>query len=444
MSHIATTAWVDGILIQPQHFEQQERAFKDYVFRSLGYLADNAWGLDTIVVDDDALELNKIVFKAISGRFQDGTVFHVSGADLATLAMSVDQNIADELVYLTLPMNEQISEMPINSKRFYLAEVKLENSLNPSEPESPVVVKKLALGLSLGSQLKAEDCALPILKIKRSDESQGIMLDENYIPPHLNSKNMAMVIRMIDFSLGLLERKQKQLAHSIAAPLQTRTLTSQTDVGLLQLLNRSTVQLTHLSNLERLAPADLYEFYVLLLAELGTFYQKDRLAITLPSYSHQQLSLLFQQARDELSRVLKTRFEHQAISIDLVKQEEMGIYQAYIDSDTLLQNSDLVLAVRGNDVADNHSREEHIKLSDLASMRDIVYLQLAGVELERLNVAPPQIPYFEDALYFRAKPEGKHWQSMLSSKELALYDESQSGDALSLWAIPHARDEQGV
>ena len=163
------TAWVDGILIKPQHFEQQERAFDNRVIQSLHYIQPYLWGIDNAVVNVDLLTQGKIQFTALSGRFQDGTVFDLTANMLARLSLDIDEPIANEIIYLGLPTNDFVSEAADATRRFVLEEIQTTNTLTPTEPTTPVLVRQLNLSLLRAQQNREAYLQLPLLKIKKSD-----------------------------------------------------------------------------------------------------------------------------------------------------------------------------------------------------------------------------------------------------------------------------------
>ena len=436
------TAWVDGILIKPQHFEQQERALHYRLLRSLNYMQPYSWGIDALVTDPDLLAQSKIQFTALSGCFQDGTIFELEATMLAHLSLDIDEPIANEVIYLGLPTNDFISEQADMTKRFVLEEIEATDTLTPTEPATPILVRQLNLSLLRSEQNRESYLQLPILKIKKADPEAGITLDENFIPPSLNVNSNTNLSRDLQAMLLLIRRKQKQLGKTVVSPLQSRTITSTTDIALLQVLNRYLVQLTQLKALPVLHPYLLYQTYTQLLAELGTFYRQDRLAIEIETYQPQKLQEIFSLAKHQLVHILQTKFEHQATEIALTQQA--GIYQAKFEDASLLINSTIILSIRHNDQSMRDKIAAHIKIAANDELANIIRLQLSGVKCKTLNLVPPQLPYYEDALYLQLNKKGQRWESIAQQQSLSIFLGKTDNVTPRLWAIPELDNNRDI
>ena len=71
--------WTEGLFLQPQHLQQQERYFERLVRTSTGGLRPYAWGLTQLELDTDLLTLGKFAIRSVAGLLPDGTPFSVPG-----------------------------------------------------------------------------------------------------------------------------------------------------------------------------------------------------------------------------------------------------------------------------------------------------------------------------------------------------------------------------
>ena len=96
--------WSEGMFLQPQHFQQQDR----YVGRQLeGRLSSSVawpWGLVALQVDDAALLQGRLALVGARGVLPDGLVFSVPGDDPAPAAFEVPADVRDQVVVLAVPM----------------------------------------------------------------------------------------------------------------------------------------------------------------------------------------------------------------------------------------------------------------------------------------------------------------------------------------------------
>ena len=77
-----------------------------------------------------------------------------------------------------------------------------------------------------------------------------------------------------------------------------------------------------------------------------------------------------------------------------------------------------------------------IKIGTVEKIRDLVNLQLPGISLRALPVAPRQIPYHAGLVYFELDRSGDAWKELAASGGFALHLSGEfPGIKLELWAI---------
>lgn len=436
MSDFDLTAWVDGILIKPQHFERQEQALKAQMHTSLARLGDHAWGIESVQIDEAMLPLGIIKLKHIAGCFEDGTEFYYGPQDRYGIEIKLQNTIANEMIYVAIANNEWVNEHAVTTHRYALDEIVASNTTDRDAPATPLLTRRLNLQLLRESDKKEGHHYFPLFKIIKSDPDNGIVLDTDFIPPSLNVAKNKMLIALLTRSNLLLDRKQKQLAGLLGAPLQGRNISSLTDIILLQTLNKHLTVFTELAQRMHLHPNKLYRQYQLLLAELGTYYQEKRLAIKLPVYNHLALQACFEAASVHFTELLQLKFEHQANQC-VLRQDEQHLYHANFEKIQSLNSAEIILGLR---VSDEQQRDQLSSLTKIASahqINDIINLQLSGLSYKICDLVPPQLPYYDDMLYLRLEKTGKHWQAITNEKHMAIQlGGLHKGVQVMLWAIP--------
>lgn len=436
MGNFNFTAWVDGILIKPQHFELQENAMMELFNQSITRLAPYYWGVDNVEIDTKQLELGIIKIVTLSGRFANGVEFNLTSSSRHSLEIKIDEIIANQNVYLAIANNHLVGESADSGKRYVLDEVMAANTSDKTAPESPILTRRLNLQLIMESQREQYSICYPIFKIKKSDPELGVVLDASYIPPCINVISNSYMYNLLNRSIMLIQRKQNQLASNLGSPLQGRNLTSLSDIALLQLLNKYQIIFKQLLTNNYLHPNHLYQQYQIFLAELGTFYQQQRTAIELPEYQHLNLQHCFMEASKKLTEILQLKFEHQANQLSLKKDKDNIYHYKVIDLDTF-KRSELILGIR---VADENLRTRLASFTKIASMQelnDIVNMQLSGLQYKRLDLVPPQLPYYDDMLYLRLQRIGKRWDSIIEQENLAIsLSGIEKNIEVKLWTIP--------
>src|SRR5450830_1564803 len=71
--------WSEGLFLRPQLFQQQERYLENYAHKRSAPLSPFFWGFRHFSIDDESLNLGKLVLARASGIFQDGTPFDIPG-----------------------------------------------------------------------------------------------------------------------------------------------------------------------------------------------------------------------------------------------------------------------------------------------------------------------------------------------------------------------------
>jgi hypothetical protein len=109
--------WQEGMLLRPQHFQQNDRYY-DYQLKTRTQKLDSyAWGFFELEIDRQFLNMGKLVVSKASGILPDGTLFDI-GAEREPLALDVPPNTGNTPVYLALPL-ATISRAAARSSRTY-------------------------------------------------------------------------------------------------------------------------------------------------------------------------------------------------------------------------------------------------------------------------------------------------------------------------------------
>jgi len=71
--------WGEGLFLQPQHLQQQERYFEHLIRASTAGLVPFAYGVSQLDLDTDLLTLGKFAVRSAAGILPDGTPFNIPG-----------------------------------------------------------------------------------------------------------------------------------------------------------------------------------------------------------------------------------------------------------------------------------------------------------------------------------------------------------------------------
>jgi type VI secretion system protein ImpJ len=137
--------------------------------------------------------------------------------------------------------------------------------------------------------------------------------------------------------------------------------------------------------------------------------------------------------RASLSAVLEQR----AIPIP-IEAKKFGISVATVVDRTLYGTAVFVLAARADLPAEELRQRfpAQLKLGPVEKIRDLVNLQLPGVPVHAVPVAPRQIPYHAGFVYFELDQSHELWSQLKTSGGVAMHVAGEfPGLAMEFWAI---------
>lgn len=434
------TAWVEGMLVTPQHFQQFARATHYHRVTAMHYLHPYAYGFKSLTLNQTALVHGKIQVSQAEGLFSDGSLFKISEQD----ALTIDSDAAsrDVTVYLGIPVNDHLSEHNAKNARYHLAEIRLTDQVaTPQAQQRPILVQQLNVRLLTEHDALDDYYTLPIAKVKTVSEEKGIVLDTTFIAPCLDIAASPILQDYLTHLLAFMARKQTQLSASLVNPIQSQTVASVTDILLLQLLNRYHALLTHYQALPVLHPYLFFQTITTLLAEMRTFLHNDRKLDKVPLYQHQALAETMAAVIQPLFDWLNAQFHHQAFKLALSTSRE-GLFQSETIEPQQLDHADFIVVFTADMPGERLQAQlgTHVKVAAPDTIEDLLNLQLSGLPLVPLSVVPPQLPYQAEAAYFRINPTDNNdalWAAVKTHQSLAIaVSQLYPNLNVTLWAIP--------
>ena len=209
------------------------------------------------------------------------------------------------------------------------------------------------------------------------------------------------------------------------------------DFLLLQVCNRYEPQLVHARQSPVLHPEHFFALLLALAGDLSTFRDSKRPSELVP-YNHDDPARCFHALMNDLRQSLSMVREQSAIPIEL-QERKYGIRVAIIPDLELQRSAVFVLAVNAQmDSEQVRARfPTQVKIGPAERIRDLVNLQLPGVTLRALPVAPRQIPFHAGFCYFELETRGNEmWRQLETSGGLAMHIAGDfPGLELEFWAI---------
>ncbi|MCU7648138.1 type VI secretion system baseplate subunit TssK [Pseudomonas piscis] len=442
MSWNNRVVWSEGMFIGTQHFQQHDRYLENLIDARSRPLATGAWGFSELRIDQGLLAQGKLAIISARGLLPDGTPFNIPHDDLAPSPLSIDDNLRDGLVYLALPLKragarDTVDEGEELGGARYLSQVREVRDDNAAfENRAPVAVGSRALRLLTVQDGLSDYAAVGVVRIKEKRADRALVLDDSYIPPLLDVAASKPLSAFRSELLGLLHQRGEALAGRVVAS-GAGGASEIADFMLLQLVNRAQPLISHLNQISPLHPERLYSELVSLAGEFSTFSNSSRRPLDFPQYQHDELALSYAPVMQALREALSMLIDSKATPIPIV-EKAYGVHVAMLADRTLLDNASFILVVRA-DVPGETLRgrfAQQSKVGSVEHIRDLVNLQLPGIGLLPLPVAPRQLPYHAGSTYYELDRGSEHWKQLAHSGGFAFHVAGEfPGLNLAFWAI---------
>jgi type VI secretion system protein ImpJ len=432
--------WFEGMAVGPQHFQQQDRYVDSQIrMRTLAHV-HHGWGFMEFSIDEQYLPLGKVVLNRARGFLPDGTLFEV-GQEV--LSLDITPGVTNRRVALALPLSpEGASEVRQEglhgiSTPYVAHRIPVRDSVAGSRKEVEVACCRLDLRLMLEEETEVKGfISMPVVQILECKPDRTILLDKDFMPTFLHLSASSALSGYLREIVGLLSHRGDQLALRVSSAGQTGTAEA-ADFWLLQCINRAEPVFRHLGSAPCLHPEEFYVCLHGLVGELATFAESRKRPAEFMPYDHSAQDAVFSNLMSHARQALSMVLEQHAVELPL-QQRKYGILVSPIHDRNLLASAIFVLAV----VADMDSEflratiPKQLKISSVERIRDMVRLQLPGIKVRVLPVAPRQIPFHAGKTYFKLEISSEELAQLELSGGFALHVSGAfPGIQLQFWAI---------
>ena len=446
MSLNSKPLWTDGMFILPQHMQQQNRYLETLVERRSSALDGNGWGLRALSLDRERLRLGQVAVTACEAIMPDGSVLSIPADIEPPPLRDLPADTRGRLVKLALPARrgdalEAADAEPGRSLRYRPADLEVRDSTSPARELAMLRVAVPRVFLLLDGEDESDLVTLPLARVEQVDASGGVQLAPTFVPPCLRCNahgRLAEVMREVE---GLLRGLGTTLAGRVDPSRLVGEMAGILDYLLLATINRWEPLFASYGATGGVHPQALHTAMLQLAGELATFGGKSRRPPSFPPYRHDDIEASIEPVLAAIRAGLLVVIDERVVSLPL-QARDYGIWIAPIAERALLRGARFVLAAR-SDAPPETMRTGfpmQVKLGPIDVIRDLVNLQIPGIPLEPLNVAPRELPYYGGYTYFELDQSHELWSRMANSSAFALHVGSEFGGlALELWAIRAAR-----
>jgi type VI secretion system protein ImpJ len=442
MSVYNKVVWSEGLFLQPQHFQQQDRYFERYVETRCQALTGHSWGFTEIEIERDFLSIGKFGLRRLAGVFPDGTPFRMPDDDPLPPPIDIGANVRDQLLYLAVPLRRS-GELEVERTaaadglvRHEIRELQARDATANGSDTVVVEVAALRTRLLLAPDVTDAYALLPLAHVVECRVDKQVVLEDRFIPTVLHARAATRLMTITTELLGLLHQRGEALGGRVMGTGRGAAAEF-ADFLMLQAINRCEPQFAHYADTGAVHPEDLYQACVTAAGDLATFTTTSKRPPKFPGYRHDRLRESFEPVIAALRASLSVVLEQNAISIPL-ESKKFGISVAIVSDRSLYSSAVFILAARADLPAEELRRRfpAQLKVGPVEKIRDLVTLQLPGVPVAPVPVAPRQIPFHAGFAYFELDQNNELWAQLKNSGGLALHVAGEfPGLAMEFWAI---------
>jgi type VI secretion system protein ImpJ len=433
MSERRPVVWSEGLLLTPQHFQQNDRAMRHMLAQRFRMARAFDWGLAALHIDAEAVKNGRIVIGAAAGVLPDGTPFALPDDDPVPPQRSVEGRFQarDDALTLYLGMTAPGAARPQLGDAAtrgaagprYAAEALEVADDNTAQNARTVDVQRRHFQILFPDDAIGDHDALPFAEVTRTSEG-GFALRESYIPPCITIGASEALMRQLRSIHEMLIGRSTTLGDQRRQRGGIADFSAQDTANamLLYTVNGRIPALSHALLHRGAHPEDVYLELTALAGELSAFSDKLH-PRDVPAYDHRNLSVTFARLGDVLRDLLEIQPVDKATRV-VLESKGAGMWAGRIADDRLVgPGFGLFLGVRADQEEQRLAAElpGKIKIASLDKIDFLIANALRGVPLIWQRVPPASLPVKNSYLYFQLDPQGDAWETVKAAKNVAIY-----------------------
>lgn len=433
MKSLQRVVWSEGMLMSPQHFQQQDLYHEAVVHERLAAVAPQSWGLLELELDVRALEAGQVALRLFAGVLPGGTVLRFRQGELeAPSVRAIEQHFPAHRemleVHLGLPLERAgslsyaRSESERSRARYIVDGRAVLDTVSPDQSETIDFARRNAVIL-FGDEARDDYESVKLAEIVR-DRSGKLCFSTTYIAPCAVIGAAPCITDGLRALLGACVAKRR----AVADELRHRGTSVEygpdevTRFLALSALSGAIPLAKHFAETPTASPYQVYRFLLQFAGQLSAFSVDDDPA-ALPSYSHLDGRSTFQPLFAHLRASLMVAVASRVITIVLESRVD-GMHLGRMQAPELLQPGvRFVLGVQAA-VAEHTVYELVPRVAKIAAWSDIPrYLNAAvsTVALAACTRPPREVPVRPGKQYFLIDTGGPVWRALVHEQTIAVH-----------------------
>jgi type VI secretion system protein ImpJ len=423
--------WSEGLLMGPQHLQQQDIYHERLLSDRLDALNPFNWGVIRAELDKKALAAGQVLLARFDAVMPDGVVLSLDAQHPelpgARLIGDLFPHTARQLdVYVGLPEERDGIDNYAQDEGAhvrYSASKRVVHDLAGSGSTSEVYFARRRPVLLLGNESRTGVICFKVLEIVR-DDSGSLVVSEPYIPPCLRVDGSVFLIAGLRRLLSAMVTRQKALAEARRQVSAASVEFGPKDVTRFLLLSTISAHipvLSHVVDSGHISPNQCYLSLCQLAGQLTTFSAEIE-PTELPRFVYTDLRSTFEELFARLTSLLQSTVEDHYIAVPLQSRAD-GMYVAAPREERFWSCERFLIAIK-TDLPEQPTATQLPRLSKVASQSEINGILSAatpGAPVEVTYRPPPEIPVKAGLVYFTIATDNAYWRSIQTEKSIALY-----------------------
>lgn len=439
--------WNEGLLLTPQHFQQQDRYHEARSTEILRAARPFLYGFTDLALDEEAISNGRVVIQRAAGILPGGTPFAIPDCDPSPAAISVAEDFAageQQLpVFLGLrvhrPGEAEIDPGgdPATPTRYRSTTEKLTDEAGGTT-ERELHLAQLNIRLLREEDSLGDYEILPLAQVVRLPEG-SFAYRPDFIPTALTVGASTYITRILKKVLEMLMASSTLLAGRRRRSGKGLVEFGRDDTAgfwLLGVVNGYIPLVAHQLRSGATHPEQTYQLLAQMVGELSTMSELD--VRDIQPYDHDHQEICFADLEERAERLLQTVVPQHYTAITLERRDE-AMFAGKIVGDRLLDPSvSFFLGVFANmPLPELQARfADEAKIASEDRIETILALALKGVDLHLAQVLPASLPVKAGWVYFQIEKRGEVWDGIAAARTIAVYAPTEfPGVTLELIAV---------
>ncbi len=446
--------WGEGLLVCPQHFQQQELYYQELVDSRSMWPNPYGWGLTHLEIDPVALKTGEFAIKSIQGILPGGLTIDLEEGDPSLPApRAIGDNFPSTAavveVFAAVPTIREGSENygsaeggTTSPRRFEMWSREVLDLVDAAT-EVSVSFARPKVSLLFGNENRDHFEAIKVAELRR-DDSGGFEQTSDFIPTSLRLSGAPILRKWSTDLLSLMVAKRRAIAAALRQVDASRVEFTAQDVTRSLQMSAIASQLPLVRHLCESPESPTFQLYSTLSQLAGhlTTFSADVVPEELPAYLHSDLRETFSELFRKLRSLLELAMAESFLEVPLEARRD-GMWIAMLKDARLLECPTYVFALDTNapqqDVA---NRVPHLsKIASWKQIPKIVRSAIPGAPLKVSHRPPPEIPIRPHEVYFVVDTSHEYWEQIIKEKTIAIFlpppfDSSRA--KARLFAVPRA------